>query len=684
MFLAGSRSARVQAAGGEQERRSGKLRGTLSAVLFFSLLFVQLQPLSANDRLGLSDEALLDLISRKAFDYFTAEKHPVSGLVSDRAPNFKRSAGTAFASIAGTGFGLTALGVGVHRGWIDRESAASSVGRTLDFFLHQAQQEKGFFYHFMDPKTGKRSGKSELSPIDTALFLAGALFAAEYFEDPEIRSMAEEIYRRVQWPWMLNGGKTLSLAWTPEEGFNKRRWDHYDESMILYLLAIGSQSHPLPPSVWGEIARPAGSYAGHRLIQMPPLFTHQYSHIWIDFRNKNDGHADYFLNSVRATLANREFCIRQASKFSTYGPNSWGLTASDGPFGYRAYGAPPGWAAHDGTLAPTACGASIVFTPKESMACLRHFYEKIGAPLWGTYGFSDAFNLDRGWFAEDVLAIDQGALLLMIENYRSGLIWETMKKNRELSSAMEKAGFREGTFELPWPDPPRFKAAHLPQGLRLDGYLKDWPGSIPLVLDKKNREVGHFQDDDKDLRASARFAWSPEALYFSVIVTDDSVIAKRKGPQIALDDIVELYIDPDGDGLKWKDSRDFQIGFRPEPGTDDVQIWSWFQPGQESGRGMIAARGFTHENGYVIEGGIRWPLLDFEPEEGRVLKLSLAVHDIDKDRSEGKIQWFFRNEEDFERFNLGEIVLEPRGGFARTAVLSSGSEGAPSPGESLD
>ena len=627
------------------------------AILFSSAAFPAFV-LASDIQTGLSDDQLLDLISRKAFDYFQMEKDRATGLVRDRASNFRRGSSNAPASIAATGFGLTALGVGVERGWIDKATAQESARRTLEFFWKQAPQEHGFFYHFLDPRTGKRSAKSELSPIDTALFLAGALFVAEYFDDPGLRQLTDQIYGRVDWPWMMHDGKTLALAWSPEEGFNRRRWDHYDESMILYLLAIGSSAHPIDASAWKEIARPVGSYAGYRVIQMPPLFTHQYSHIWIDFRNKNDGFADYFQNSINAARANREFCIRQSSRFSSYGPNSWGLTASDGPFGYKAYGAPPGWAIHDGTVAPTACGSSIVFTPDESMACLRHFYEELGDQLWGSYGFSDAFNLDKKWFSDQALAIDQGPLLLMIENHRSGLIWEVMKKNRNLAEAMQKVGFREGTKDVPWPDPPRFNAPFLQGGVKIDGYLKDWPGFPPLVLGPQQKENGNFSGE-KDIRANVRFAWSREALYFSVIVTDDSVMLKRQGNQIWQDDMVELYIDPQNDGLRWKDPSDYQIGFRPNFDSENIEIWSWFQANQDQIGNMVAARGFAYGDGYVIEGGIRWSVLGVEPEEAKTVKVSIAVHDIDKDRSEGKVNWFFRNEEDLERFNLGEVVLSP-------------------------
>ncbi|HTL47002.1 MAG TPA: glucoamylase family protein [Verrucomicrobiae bacterium] len=602
------------------------------------------------------DEDMLDQISRKAFDFFVQEADRKTGLVKDRANNFKRGAGNSPASIASTGFALTAWGVGAERGWIDRGTATELARRTLRYFLDEAPQEHGFFYHFLNFRTGARVKNSELSPIDTMLLLAGVLFAAEYFQDAEIESLAQKIYERVDWPWMMHGGDTLALAWSPEDGFSKYRWDHYSESMLMYLMAIGSPTHPIPAESWKKILRPVGSYGGYHVIQMPPLFTHQYSHIWVDFRNKNDGYADYFQNSVNATLANRQFCIDNAKHFSTYGPDSWGLTASEGPFGYKAYGAPPGWAQHDGTVAPTACGSSIVFTPQESLACLRHFYNDLKDDLWGQYGFSDAFNLEKKWFSDQALAIDQGPLLLMIENYRTGLIWKTMAKNPYLNDALEKVGFKPGAKEVPWTEPPTADAAFIPEGIRVDGFLKDWPQSKAIVLDASSREGGSITDN-KDLKAEVRFAWSQEALYFSIIVTDDSLVLRRHGQQIWQDDLVEIYVDPQGDGLRWKDDDDFQIGFRPDDEDDGVQVWSWFQGTNEPLDNEIAARAFTDQNGYVMEGGIRWTFLGLDPRGIDSVKLSIAVHDVDKDRSEGKVHWFFRNEDGLERFNLGTVKL---------------------------
>ncbi|MBN1688094.1 MAG: hypothetical protein JW893_03250 [Candidatus Omnitrophica bacterium] len=615
--------------------------------------------LAAETEVGLSNDDLLETISRSAFDYFVYERNKKTGLVKDRAHNFRRGAQSSQASIASTGFALTAYAVGVERNWIDYGTARQITEQTLSFFLQFADQERGFFYHFLEPETGRRAYRSELSPIDTALFLAGALFAAEYYDDVTIRDLAVRIYERVDWDWMLHGGETFALAWSPEEGFDKRRWDHYSELMIMYLLAVGSPTHPIPASSWHAIARPVGSYGGYRLIQMPPLFTHQYSHIWIDFRDQHDDYADYFQNSVNASLANRAFVIDQAARYESYGPNSWGLTACDGPVGYRAYGAPPGWANHDGTIAPTGCGASIVFTPKESIACLRYLYENLGDRLWGNYGFSDSFNLDKSWFGSDVIGIDQGALLLMIENYRSGFIWRVMKENRSLQFAMDQVGFQRGTINLPWPDPPVYQAPYVAGTLEIDGYLNDWPNREAVVLQvSKNKETGAIQDDE-DLNGKFWFAWDEHALYFSAKVVDDNIVVRKTGRNIWQDDLVELFIDPDGDGLQWEGEQDFQIGFRVHEDDEGVETWSWFRRGEDpQANAYVSARGYVAENNYIVEGAIRWDYLGVRPFSERELRLSPAIHDIDRDRSQGKLNWFFRNEDKLQNFALGKIILE--------------------------
>lgn len=628
------------------------------AFLGTSLFLVFCAPsLAAPD--SMAHDALLDKIQEQSFRFFHQEHEPANGLVRDSARNYEGGENNGPASIAATGFGLTLYPVAVERGWMSRMAARALTKRTLEFFLYQAPQEKGFFYHFLNPRTGERASRSEISPIDTAIFLAGALFAAEYFDDAEIRDLATKLYERVDFPWMMNQGDHFALAWTPETGFDKRRWDHFDESLLLYVLAIGSPTHPVPADSWNTILRPVGSYQHYRLIQMPPLFTHQYPHIWLDLRNKNDGLADYFQNSVNATLANRAFCMDQAVKVAGYGPAFWGLTASEGPAGYRAYGAPPGWAAfHDGTIAPTACGSSIVFTPELSLACLKNLYENHKGKLWGRYGFSDAINVEKNWTSDKVLAIDQGPLVLMIENYRTGLIWKTMGHSRVIQKAMERIGFREGTIPLPWPDPPVYHASVVPGGIRVDGLLGDWPNAEKIVLTPEaHRESGDFSGR-QDLKAEIRFSWDKEFLYFMAKVNDKDIVAKRGGKNIWRDDLFEMFVDPEGKGFVWQSHGGFQIGFRPEKGDRPVTVWSWFQgEGDPSQGGNVLASGYSDEKGYILEGAIRWSFLGIIPETGKTVRLSPAIHEVDRKGLEGKLHWFFRNEEKYRRFVFGKVVL---------------------------
>lgn len=374
--------------------------------LLLALLALCRPPLFSLDK---KDDGFLDLVERQSFRYFVEAANPANGLVLDKtsnssSPDFKYAP----ASIAAVGFGLAALTAGAERGWIGKAEAAERVKTTLVFFSEKMESEHGFFYHFVDMETGKRAWNCELSSIDTALFLAGALTAAQYFESPEIKELAQKLYERADWKWMANGSPFLSMGWKPETGFLVPSWNEYNESMVMYILALGSPAFPLTAESWTAIRRPLGRYKGHELILSPPLFTHQFSHAFIDFRGKRDAFADYFENSVQATLANRQFCIDSAGSFRTYGKDSWGLTASIGPDGYKAYGAPPGPALHDGTVAPSAAAASLVFTPKQSLSALKYWYSTYRDRLWGRYGFADSFNLDRDFFASDAFAINQG------------------------------------------------------------------------------------------------------------------------------------------------------------------------------------------------------------------------------------------------------------------------------------
>jgi len=387
-------------------------------------------------------EQLLDDIQRATFDFFWNEASPTTGQVKDRAlanGNDLRK----MSSVAATGFGLTGLCIADYRGYGKSAEIRERVRKTLRFVVNQMPHEHGFFYHFIDMETGKRWEKCEVSSIDSSLLLCGVLTARQYFADQEIQDSATKIYERVDWPWMLNGESTFSMGWTPESGFLKARWEHYCELMMIYLLAIGSPAHPVSPGTWNAWTRPKITYQGIDYISgNDPLFTHQYSQAWYDFRNKRDAYANYFENSVKATKAHKLFCLSLHDKFPGYGEDLWGISASDYVGGYTAWGGPPSQGPIDGSVVPCATGGSLPFLFDDCIRVLRTIRGHYGQKAWTRYGFVDAFNPLTGWYDSDVLGIDLGITMLMAENYRTGFVWETFMKNAEARSAMQKAGFR--------------------------------------------------------------------------------------------------------------------------------------------------------------------------------------------------------------------------------------------------
>ena len=403
-------------------------------------------------RLTRADVDFLEDLSHRAFAYFIEHADPQTGLVRDRARTngspIDSETGRDVASIAATGFGLTALCAGVERGWVTPAEARERVRTTLRFFAERAYHNHGWFYHWMNLRTGERAWRSEVSSIDTALLLGGVLTARQCFRgDPEIVRLATRIYERVDFRWMLNGHPTfLSHGWYPERGFIPHRWRDYSEQMMLILLAVGSPAHPIPPAAWRAWERKWITYAGYHYINAhPPLFIHQYSHAWVDFRGRREGwypFVNYFENSVRATRAHRQFCIDLAKEFPAYGPDVWGISASDSERGYVAWGGPPRDPAIDGTVVPYAPGGSLAFTPDISLAALRALKEKYGAKVYGRYGFTDAFNPNTGWVDTDVIGIDQGITLLAAENLRDGLVWRHFMKNAEITRALDLVGLR--------------------------------------------------------------------------------------------------------------------------------------------------------------------------------------------------------------------------------------------------
>jgi hypothetical protein len=347
-------------------------------------------------------------------------------------------------SIAATGFGLTALCIGDRRGYRPSKEIKERVRTTLDFLANKLENVHGFFYHFIDFETGERWEKVELSSIDSSLLLCGVLTARQYFDDPQIKELATTIYNRVDWPWMLNGEKTLSMGWTPEKGFLGARWSHYCELMMIYLLGIGSTTHPLAPETWDAWTRPKINYQGIEYISgNDPLFTHQYSQAWFDFRGKRDKYADYFENSVKATKAHKQFCLSLRDKFPNYSEDLWGISASDWEHGYTAWGGPPPQGPIDGSIVPCATGGSLPFLFDDCIRVLRNIRGTYGERAWTKYSFVDAFNPLDGWYDQDVLGLDLGITMLMAENHRTGFVWEIFMKNPEAQTAMEKAGFRK-------------------------------------------------------------------------------------------------------------------------------------------------------------------------------------------------------------------------------------------------
>jgi len=389
-----------------------------------------------------ADNSLLEELQHAAFEFFWNEADGHTGLVRDRA-NADGIDARVTASIAATGFGLTALCIGNERNYRDPQQITERVRTTLHFLLNEAQEVNGFLYHFVDMRNGNRLGFSEISPIDMAILLCGVLTCREAINDGEIRRNATELYERVDWQWLLNGGDTFSMHWTPELEFSPKRWDAYCESMMLYLLAMGSSTHPIPARSWEAIRRPYMVYQGYRYISIPaPLFVHQFSHAWFDFRAKRDQHADYFENSVIACRAHRKFCEELSSEFPCYSSKVWGITASDSHRGYVAWGGPPMLGPIDGTIVPAASAGSLPFLFSESLEVLRSLRAYYGKQIWKRYGFVDAFNPLNGWASSDVIGIDVGISMLMAENARTEFVWNTFMRSPEVRTAMELAGFR--------------------------------------------------------------------------------------------------------------------------------------------------------------------------------------------------------------------------------------------------
>jgi len=407
------------------------------------------QPEAQRYALSLDDDAFLEDLSKRTFMFFWEQADSRTGIIRDRSrtdgapPNeVSREIG----SIASVGFGLSGLCIAAERGWLPRAEVVDRARATLRFFAERMENERGWFYHFVNIRTGVRAWRSELSSIDTALLLAGVLTVRRCFEsNADIVRYADGIYRRVDFQWMLARHPTLlSHGWKPESGFLEHRWDHYCELMILYLLGIGSPTRPIPPESWRAWTRPVMTFQKYTYVSgADPLFVHQYSHAWVDFRGRRETRpttTDWFENSVIATRAHKAFALSLSNEFPGYRDDVWGITASDSQKGYVAWGGPPRDQRIDGSVVPAAAGGSLMFTPDIAVPALREMHRQFGERIYGRYGFADAFHPTSGWVNPDVIGIDLGITLLSAENLRTGRVWAWFMKNPEIPKALDRAG----------------------------------------------------------------------------------------------------------------------------------------------------------------------------------------------------------------------------------------------------
>jgi hypothetical protein len=388
-----------------------------------------------------ADDTFLDDLERRAALFFWEQADPATGQVLDRAyadnTSGKLSSRNSLASIAATGFGLSTLCIADRRGYLPHDAIVDRVRATLDFHLNKLAHSHGFFSHFNDVHSGKPAEHSEISSIDSSILLCGVLTARAYFKDEKITGLATKLYERVEWPWMLNGGETFSMGFR-DGAFIKSRWDHYCELMMLYLLAIGSPTHPVPAALWDNFTRPHIQFQGFDYISAPdPLFVHQFSHAWFDFRYRRDRYADYFANSILATRAHKAFCL---SLKMGYTDVYWGITSSDSERGYVGWGGPPALGHIDGSVVPCATAGSLPFLPQDCLRVLRSL-RKLGDRVYRRYGFIDAAHPAANWYNPDVLGIDLGISALMAENLRTGFVWSTFMQNPEATRAMKLVGF---------------------------------------------------------------------------------------------------------------------------------------------------------------------------------------------------------------------------------------------------
>jgi len=630
-------------------------------LVLLALCAIGAYPAGAEDA---KDREFLDTIERQAFDYFWKETDAGTGLT------YNTSEVRAPATNAATGFMLSALVIGVERGWITRDEA---YGRSLAALRSFIKMERfhGFTYHYFHIEDGTRMWSSEVSCIDMALFLAGAITAGEYFKGTEVEKLADRIFRETDWQWFLDGENILQMSWKPEGGF-AARIDSFSEGIICYILAMGSPTYPIAATCWDAFLRPVGKYGGHELIHVSDgsLFQYLYPLAWLDLRDTHDRYADYWQNAISAVKANKEYCLNNAAAFKTFREGFWGLSASLSPRGYKVFGAKPGRNLTDGTVATDVVAASIPLVPEFAIDDYRSMYRKVPEAI-EQYGLTNAFNIDKEWAARHYIAIDKGLMLLMVENYRTGLIWKYFMQSAYVRKGLAAALFKPGSQNVPSkqdsiPGNPHdiVEVKKISSAVSVDADLSEWKGAAPIVLTSRasrNVEVllGYVRDD-ADASGEFYLAWDDDYLYIAGRIKDDEMVCGKSGDKIYQDDCVEVFFDVDKNGFYFnRNPNDYQLGLAPTGPGGLPQIWAWGYRNAVPKGVLYAARPVP--GGYDIELAIPFAEINnFIPGGGKSVLFSISIHDRDKNGKAKKLTWSVDSMSDPDKIMFGTLVLKER------------------------
>ena len=601
--------------------------------------------LSSSSALAADYDKFLDKVEKQVFDFFLNETDKDTGLTLNTTEPGSP------ATNAASGFTLSAMVIGAERGWISKDEAYKMCLKILATFK-KMENFDGFTYHYFDVNNHSRMWASEVSCIDTALFLAGAITAGEYFKGTQVSTLADELFKKVNWVWFLNNERCLQMSWKPEKGFSGRI-DSFSEGIICYILAMGSPTHPIPKECWDSFTRPVSQYGGYKLIYVADgsLFQYQFPLAWLDLRDKHDKYADYWQNAIKAAKANRKYCLDDSDSFVTYREGFWGLSASLSPDGYRNFGARPGRNKHNGTVAPYAVAGSIPLVPTFAIASYESMYDRVSAAV-KKYGLTDAFNIDRKWACEYYISIDQGLTLLMIENYRTGLIWKYFMQNEYVKKGLDAAGFVPGKLDEPSalasctgnPND-RIGVKRLNKRIIVDGDYSDWANSgyAEIFLTAKNNRnvemaIGTVRDDS-DLSATFYLGRDDKNLYILGRIKDDSLVTTEKRDMIYKDDCVEIFFDTNNDGYYFdRNPYDYQLGIAPYGPEKRPQAWTWGYTQKAPDNISYAAK--LTRDGYIVEVQIPFDAINnFVPDKNRCVGFTISVHDRDADGKTKKLTW---------------------------------------------